>query len=233
MFFFLGLASMPLADAVAIFFVSPLLIAVASVIFLGETVGPRRWAAIGMGFVGVVIVVRPGTSAFQVAALFPVLAAVAYASLHTLTRKMGATEGAAVLIFYIQITMLCASAAFGLSLGHGGFAGSNMPALEFLLRGWVWPERFDLMLMIATGVCTAFGGFGIGQAYRASEAAFVAPFEYIALPIAIVTGWVIFSEWPDTTAFAGISLILGSGLVLIWRETVVRRGAVSRPPAHR
>ncbi len=233
MFFFLGLASMPLAETVAIFFVGPVLIAVASVVFLGETVGLRRWLAIAAGMVGVLIVLRPGAEAFQPAALLPLIAAFAYAGLHTLTRKMGVTEGGASLIFYIQITMIFGSAAFGLLLGHGNFAGSGGPSLEFLLRAWVWPAPFDLALIAITGGSIALGGYAIGQAYRISEAALVAPFEYAALPIAIVTGWVVFSEWPDTSTFAGIGLILTSGLVLIWREAVARKAVSSRPPAHR
>ena len=232
MFFFLGLASMPLAETVAIFFVGPVLIAVASVVFLGETVGLRRWLAIAAGMVGVLIVLRPGADAFQPAALLPLIAAVAYAGLHTLTRKIGVTEGGASLIFYIQVTMIFGSATFGLVLGHGSYAGSGGASAEFLLRAWVWPMPADLALIAVTGGSTALGGYAIGQAYRISEAALVAPFEYAALPIAIVTGWVVFSEWPDLSTFAGIGLILLSGLVLIWRETLARKATASRPPAH-
>ena len=89
MTFFLGLAAMPLADAVAIFFISPLIITVFSVVFLGEYVGPRRWAAVIVGLIGVVIMMRPGTASFQYASLLPVVAATAYAGLHMLTRLIG------------------------------------------------------------------------------------------------------------------------------------------------
>ncbi|MEM9969956.1 MAG: DMT family transporter, partial [Pseudomonadota bacterium] len=93
-FFFLGLAALPLADATAIFFISPLLISVFSVLFLGESVGPTRWAAIFVGLVGVCIILRPGTAAFQIAALLPLASAFGYAMLHILTRKIGDTESA-------------------------------------------------------------------------------------------------------------------------------------------
>jgi drug/metabolite transporter (DMT)-like permease len=92
MTFFLALAAMPLADAVAIFFVSPLVITLFSVIFLKETVGPHRWLAVGMGLIGVVVMMRPASSSFQAVALLPLISAVAYASLHVLTRKIGDTE---------------------------------------------------------------------------------------------------------------------------------------------
>ena len=92
MTFFLALTAMPLADAVAIFFVSPLVITLFSVIFLKETVGPHRWLAVGMGLIGVVVMMRPASSSFQAVALLPLISAVAYASLHVLTRKIGDTE---------------------------------------------------------------------------------------------------------------------------------------------
>ncbi len=232
-FFFLGLAALPLAEAVAIFFVSPLLISVASVVFLGETVGPRRWAAIGVGMIGVLVVLRPGTEAFQPASLLPLAAALFYAGLHTLTRKMGGTEGGASLIFYVQATFIATSALIGLALGHGAFAGTDDPSLEFLLRGWVVPTWRDLAIMGFVGVLSAFGGYAIGQAYRLSEAALVAPFEYAAMPLSVLWGWVVFGELPDAVSLAGISLILAAGLALVWREAVVRRARVSRPPAPR
>ncbi len=223
--FFLALAALPLADAVAIFFISPLLITVFSVIFLREYVGSRRWAAILLGLVGVLIVVRPGTSAFQIASVLPMAAAVGYALLHILTRRIGATENATAMVFYIQTTFLIVSATAGLALGHGGFDTFDHPSAVFLFRAWVWPAGSDFALMVFSGIVTSIGGYMIGQAYRQSEAALVAPFEYIALPLSVVFGIVLFAEIPDGVAFAGIALILVSGLVLIWREALARRQA--------
>jgi len=137
--FFLGLASLPLAEGVAIFFVSPLIITVFSVIFLRETVGPWRWAAIAVGLVGVVVVLRPGTDAFRLAALLPMVAAVGYAALHMLTRYIGRTESAAAMSFYIQLTFIMVSAGFGLAFGDGKFAGSSDPSIAFMFRAWSWP----------------------------------------------------------------------------------------------
>ncbi len=221
--FFMALAALPLAEAVAIFFVSPLLISVFSVIFLGEYVGPRRWAAIAVGLLGVFIVLRPGTEAFQTAALLPLAAAAGYAALHILTRRLGGTDGAVSMAMYIQLTFLATSGLFGLAFADGAFAGSGHPSLAFLLRGWVWPGPTDALFMATVGVTSALGGYMISQAYRLSEAAFVAPFEYIAMPLAVLSGYFVFGELPDWIAVAGILLILGAGLVLIWREAVARR----------
>jgi drug/metabolite transporter (DMT)-like permease len=233
MAFFLGLAALPLAEGVAIFFISPLVITVFSVIFLKEQVGPRRWAAIALGLVGVVIVLRPGTAAFQLASLLPLMAAFGYAALHMLTRYIGRTETAAAMSFYIQMTFIMVSAGLGLLMGDGKFAGTTDPSLSFLFRAWVLPPVGDYWVLVLLGVASAFGGFFISQAYRVSEAALVAPFEYIAMPMAIVWGILVFDEWPDGVALAGIALILGSGLYMIWREARLAEVDVPDTPRYR
>lgn len=218
MSFFLGLAALPLAEGVAIFFVSPLIITVFSVIFLRETVGPFRWAAVAVGMIGVLVVLRPGTEAFQPASLLPIAAAFGYASLHMLTRHIGKTESSAALSFYIQLTFIAVTAIFGLVAGDGRFNPGTDPSLEFLLRAWTMPALEDAFIFVAVGVTSAMGGFLISFAYRTSEAALVAPFEYVALPLSIVWGILVFGDWPDAITYAGIALILVSGLVIIWRE---------------
>lgn len=228
--FFLALAAMPLAEAVAIFFVSPFLIALFSILFLGETVGPRRWAAIAVGLIGVLIVLRPGTEAFQVAALLPIGAAAGYGMLHIYTRRIGDTESAVTLTFFTQLVMMAVAGLAGLTFGYGQFDVFEHPSLAFLFRAWVWPEPFDALLIVTLGTTIAFAGFAISEAYRRSEPAFIAPFEYIALPLSVLWGIAVFDEWPDRWALTGIALILISGMVLIWREAVARRsGDIDRP----
>jgi drug/metabolite transporter (DMT)-like permease len=223
MAFFLALAAMPLADATAIFFISPTVIAVFSVIFLSETVGPRRWAAIGVGFLGVLIMIRPGTEAFTPVALLPLAAATCYAALHMLTRRLGVTDSAATMAVYMQAAFLIFSTLVGLSVGDGRFDTGSHPSQSFLLRAWVWPDAGDAFLFFLTGLGSAVGGFLISQAYRICEAALIAPLEYAAMPMAIFWGFVVFAEWPDRLAWSGIFLIVGSGVYMIWRETRARR----------
>lgn len=231
MTFFLGLATLPLAEGVAIFFVAPLLIAVSSVLFLGEHVGPRRWAAIAAGLAGVLVVLRPGTELFQPAALWPVAAAFGYAGLHMLTRYIGRTESAATMAFYIQLCFLLVSGAIGLVAGDGRWAGSGDASLEFLLREWTLPAARDWAVLAAVGVASAFGGFFISQAYRAAPAAVVAPFEYLAIPLSVLWGIAVFDEFPDPVALLGIALITGSGLFMVWREA--RAGRAADGPRYR
>ena len=229
MTFFLGLAAMPLADAVAIFFVTPIMITLASVLVLGETVGPRRWAAIAVGFIGVLVMMRPGTEAFQFASLLPLAAAVFYASIHILTRKLGMAESAVTMVFYIQIMFIVVCVAMGLVVGDGRFGNQSDPSLEFLLRAWIWPDPADFPLFLLIGAGIGFGGFLISQAYRVTEASFVAPFEYLALPISVVWGIVFFAEHPQTLDYVGMALILGAGLFMIWRDAQAKRAMLQRP----
>ncbi len=218
MMFFLGLAAMPLAEAVALFFVSPFLISIFSVVFLGEYVGPRRWAAIFVGMLGVLVVLRPGTDAFQAASLFPIAAAFGYAGLHIMTRALRGTENAVSMVFYIQLVFLLLCITLGLTIGDGKFAGTGNPSLEFLFRAWTWPAQTDFLLFLLLGAFASIGGYFISQAYRLGEAAMVAPFEYLALPLSILWGVLVFGEWPDLIAWLGIGLIAGAGLYTVWRE---------------
>ncbi|VAV97267.1 Integral membrane protein [hydrothermal vent metagenome] len=230
-FLFLGLASLPIADAVAVFFVSPLIITVFSVIILHEKVGPRRWMAIALGFIGVLVIIKPGTTAFQLASLFPIAAAFLYAVIHILARKAGNTESAATMTAYMILTFLIVSSVIGLVMGDGRFAGQQAGpgggTFDFLLRAWGPVERADYPVLLMLGLSGVSGGWFVSQAYRLSEAAFAAPFEYIAMPMAVIWGITVFDTWPDTLAWFGIALIIGSGLYLLWREQVKGRAAAA------
>ena len=223
MAFFTGLATLPLGQATAIFFVAPLLITSLSVLVLGEVVGRRRWIAVSVGLVGVVVMLRPGAAAFQWAALLPLAAAMFYALLQIMTRKLGVAEKASAMAFYIQVMFLVVSGAIGLSVGRGGFAGGGSANLEFLLRAWVVPAPADGLIMVATGGLAAIGAYLISQAYRISQAGLIAPFEYIALPLSILWGVVFFCDWPDALGWVGTALIAGAGLYVFYRETIAGR----------
>ena len=184
--FFAGIAAMPLADASAIFFVAPLFITGLSVLILGEVVGPRRWLAVVVGLVGVVIVVRPTGAGFTIVALLPALAALAYAGLQTMTRYTGMSERASTMSFYIQLTFLAVTGVLALTLGDGRYAGSENEAVEFFLRPWLMPPLRDMAIMLALGAISACAGYLISQAYRIAEAAFAAPFKYISIPMTII-----------------------------------------------
>lgn len=220
--FFMALAAMPIAEASAIFFVAPLMITVLSALVLKELVGIRRWLGVGVGLVGVLVMLRPGGEVIRLVALLPVLAAAAYASVQIITRKLGVTDRASTMAFYVQLTFVFMSLAMGLIAGHGRFAPADNPSLEFLLRAWRWPDRTDALLFTGIGLLSAIGAYLMSQAYRVSAAALVAPFEYIALPLAVMWGFILWDEWPDGPAMAGIALILAGGLYVLHRELLAR-----------
>ncbi len=218
--YFLGLAALPLADAVAMVFVAPVFITLLSIVMLGEKVGPHRWAAVAAGLTGTFIMMRPGQEGIQPAVLLVLFSAVCYALGQMLARGMRETEGAISLSFYIQAGFLVTSAAMGLWAGDGRLAGSADPSLTFLLREWVWPPVADWPAFLATGVAVAVASLMVSQAYRTMEAAVVAPFEYAAVPMAILWGVVVFGTFPDTQGLMGMALIVGAGLYTLWRETI-------------
>lgn len=220
--FYAALSVMPIADATAIFFVSPLVIALLSVVFLSERVGPHRWGAIIAGLIGAVVMIRPGTDAFTPVALLPLMAAICYASMQVTTRRMGLAESALAMTFYTQLAFLTFSIGMGISVGDGRYDPGEGP-MSFLLRAWIWPQPQDWPFLALAGLGSALGGLAISQAYRLCEAALVAPMEYSAMPMAIVSGLLIFGEWPDGVAWIGIALILAAGLYLVYRETRASR----------
>jgi drug/metabolite transporter (DMT)-like permease len=230
MSYFLALAAMPLGEAAAVFFVAPLMITALSVPLLGERVGPRRWTAVLAGLAGVALVLRPGSGAMEPAALLPLLAASCYALVQITTRRLGVTDRASAMAFYVQLSFVLASGAIGLLLGDGGYAGGGHPSLEFLLRAWVRPGLGDGLLIVACGFLVAIGAYLASQAYRVGEANLIAPYEYAALPLAVLLGYLFWNDYPDLPAVLGILLIVGGGLFVFHREAVRgREVAVERP----
>lgn len=224
LFYFLGLAALTLAFTSAVFFVAPLLITALSVPLLGERVGPRRWAAVAVGFAGVLVMLQPQGGGLGWAAILPLLSALAYALMHMMTRHLKATESAVSLTFYTQSCFVVVSLAMGAAFGGGQMAAQADPSLAFLFRGWVWPPAGDWPVLLATGIGSSVGGLLIAQAYRLGEAGLIAPFEYVAVPLAIFWGLAVFREWPENRQWLGIALICGAGLYIGWREAVAARG---------
>ncbi|MEW9919753.1 DMT family transporter [Marimonas sp. MJW-29] len=234
MTFFVALAALPLAEATALFFVAPLFITLLSIPLLGEKVGPMRLGAVAVGFVGVVIMQRPWASSetlevSRLVLLLPVVAAVTYALNQIVTRRLGLTAKASVLSVYIQAMFVVVSLGFFAVAGDGRFVGPDTStSLTFLLRAWVWPAPGDEWVFIALGLNSAVIGYCLSQAYRLGDAATVAPFEYVLLPMAVFWGVVIFGELPAWEVWLGIALILAAGLFVFLREQqkarAVRKG---------
>ncbi|MFT5504974.1 MAG: drug/metabolite transporter (DMT)-like permease [Gammaproteobacteria bacterium] len=228
MMFFLGLATMPLAETIALFFTAPLFICILSQPFLGERVGRLRWLVVFIGLIGVIIMLRPGFSVFSVISLLPIFAALAYAGTTIMTRKLGMRDSASALTFYIQIAFITLSLLVGLAIGDGSANQFDNPTMDFLLRAWVWPDWSQIKLLMACGLMVCIGGFLISQAYRLGEAAAVAPFEYASMPFALLVGYSFWGDWPDLVSFLGSALIISSGILIAIYENRRSRLVVNR-----
>lgn len=216
--YYLALAALPMATCIALYFATPLFITILSAVFLRERVGASRWAAVLAGFVGVLVIVRPGSSVFDPAALLPVAAGLTYAVSQILARKLGEDQSASVMTFYGNAIYLVAGLALALVFGNGAAPEGMHKSLAFLVRGWTTPSQMDLLLMAACGVIAAAGLTLLTQAYRTARASTVAPFEYMAILLSVAYGWYIWREWPDMMAWIGIAIVLGSGLYVMLTE---------------
>jgi drug/metabolite transporter (DMT)-like permease len=199
--FISGLRFLPIAEASATSFVSPLFVTALSIFFLSEKVGLRRWIATAVGLLGVMIVLRPGTSAFHPAAFFPVVSAFAWACTLILTRKMSGQERTAVTMTYSSIVgfaVLCALVPFV----------------------WVTPTWHDILFGTIVGLASTAGQWIVVLAFRYADASVLAPFSYIQLLWVTLLGFVIFGEVPDVWTVAGAAFIVASGLYTAHRERV-------------
>lgn len=213
--YYLAFPVMKLADIVALYFTVPIFVTALAGPFLGEKIGWRRWAATLVGFSGVVVMLRPGGSVFNLVALMPVIAAMAYGSAQLMARGLAARTPALVMSFYQNLIFLAAAGTMALFFGRG-VAHEAGGVADFLLRAWVSPSWRDLLLLAACGPISAIGMTLLSQAYRMAEANFVASFEYSGLIWATLWGFFVFGEVPDATMILGAALIIGAGLYMLY-----------------
>lgn len=206
--FITGLSYLPLADNSAINFIWPVLITVWSVVFLGEKVGIRRWAATAIGFIGMIMIVRPGTSAFQWAAIFPLLAALTWSVAAVLTRGVSDKDRAETTLVWSSLVMLLGSSVM----------------VPFV---WVTPSAVEWMLMIGLGIASVVGHSLLAYAYERATASSLAPYAYCQLVWATAWGFIIWGTVPDMWIIAGAALIVLAGVYTAHRERVRAREAAS------
>ena len=203
LFFISGLRFLPIAEASATGFVSPLFVTALSIVFLGESVGLRRWIATAVGLMGVVIILRPGSGAFHPAAFFPIVSALAWACTLIMTRMMSGREHALTTMTYSSITGACIVSAL----------------VPFV---WVTPSWHDILFGIFIGIASTAGQWIVVLAFRYADASVLAPFSYTQLLWVTVLGFVIFGELPDIWTITGAVFIVASGLYTAHRERVRR-----------
>ena len=198
--FFFGLSKMPLIDALTLGFTAPLIMTALSVPLLGEHVGWRRWLAVGAGFAGVLMILRPGTGTLSPAAISVLFAALCYACLAITARKLADTES-----------------TFGLSVYV--IAGPMIISGLMSVDGeWKAPDAIGWTLFLGAGVCSVVAWIGLVGGYRRAPPSVLAPFEYTALVAGAVAGYLIWDEVPDRWVIAGALVIISSGLYIVYRE---------------
>jgi drug/metabolite transporter (DMT)-like permease len=210
LFFISGLRFLPIAEASATGFVAPLFVTALSIVFLGETVGVRRWLATAVGLIGVLIILRPGTGAFHPAAFFPIVSALAWACTLIMTRMMSGRDHAITTMTYSSIVGVCILSAL----------------VPFV---WVAPSWHDILFGIFIGLASTAGQWIVVLAFRYADASVLAPFSYTQLLWVSILGFVIFGEVPDIWTVTGAVFIVGSGLYTAHRERVRRSQLLALP----
>lgn len=203
--FVFALRDLPLSTAYSIYFVAPLIIAALSVPLLGERVGPRRWVAIGIGLLGVVVVLRPGVDGFiSIPGLMVLVAATAYAMAAITVSLLTRTDTSQSMVVWFLVIM---------ALGAGALAWSD----------WVPMRLADAPLVAGMGLAGALGQIALTRAFQLGEASMIAPLEYTGL--VWVIGWdlLFWQQLPDAWTWGGAAIIVASGLYLLHRERVNRQ----------
>jgi len=214
----MGLAALSLADVAAIRNSGPLMITFLSVVWLGEKVGPRRWLALIIGFIGVLLIVQPGSGTFNLGSIFVLIATLFYALSVMVTRKLQTTDSSATMAYYSSLVYLVIAFILAPLAGLVGEIPDAHPSIAFLFRAWIMPTLLDWVIMSGLGLVWAGGMYYVARAYSLAQASVVAPFEYIPLLFNVIWGFVLWREVPTLTNLVGALLTLLSGMYILYRE---------------
>ncbi|MGN7838262.1 DMT family transporter [Stenotrophomonas sp. 22385] len=205
---FWAIGHLPMSQAISLSYSTPLFVTIAAVLFLGETVRVRRWAAVVCGFIGVLIIVRPGAYTFSPGVLVAVLAAVLSSLVAIQIKQLTRVDGADTVVFYTYV--------FWVPL-------SLVPALF----GWVWPSGVAWAWLAATGVLGTLGQLLWTRALRLGEVSALTPISFMQLPLVSLLGWLLFDETLDRWTVIGAGIILAANAYIAHREAVLVRRAAS------
>lgn len=218
LFFFTAVKYMPLADAIAVFFVEPMILTMLSGVFLKEPIGWRRWSAVVVGFAGALIVIQPSFSLFGPVSLLPLATATLFSVYMLLNRRLSAQDK--------PLVMQCIAGLGGTAATGAGLLVGATFGIADLAPGM--PARLDeWALLLVLGTLATFGHMLVVEAFRHAEASVLAPFQYIEIISATIVGLLVFGDFPSPSKWLGIAVIVGSGLYTFWRES--RRHAGPHP----
>lgn len=206
--YFGALRLMPLADTLAIVFSAPLFIVVFSAVFLKEKVGRWRWSAVVLGFAGVLVMIRPGTSMLDWPVILALLSSVFYALWMLTTRTMAEDESSLGMLFYAAVFFVV--------------AGGVLAPFE-----WVTPSGDDLLVMCGLAIVAMAGLLMLIHSYRLAQASILASFDYTSMIWAVLLGWLVWEELPGPWVVGGTCLVVVAGLIIVQREARLPHHAVS------
>ena len=208
-FYFFGLKYLMLSENVAIVHSAPILATLLAVPFLGEKLGLHRITAVILGFIGVLIIVKPGSDLFKFESLFPLAAAFFMAVGYLATRFLMSTESSVSIIFYYSLALLITS-------------------LVFFPNDFVMPSLYNLIPLMSLGVMGSLGHYFIAQAAKSAEVVVITPFEYTSFIFLGVMGYFFYGEVPDSSVYIGMFLIILSGVYIVYREQKKKKNIVSQ-----
>ena len=204
-----SLIRLPLAETMALVFIAPLLLTASSPFLLGETVGWQRWAAVIVGFLGVLVMIQPGADGFDNWVVFALLAALGSASRDILTRRLGTRDSAVTVIFYTSVVAVLAGA-------------STLPF------GTHWPDLEHWGLFILGGILVTFAHLLVVMALQLAAGAVVSPLKYLSLVWSALIGFLVWGDVPGPMKLAGAALVVAAGLFIFYRETKLRTSVPRR-----
>ena len=229
-FFYISLTILPLVTATALFFVTPFLITIFAKFFLKEKIGPRRWSAVIIGFIGVYIILSPDFSNFDFMSLTPILCAFCYSLSMIIIKLTSEKDSVYTQTFTFYFGAIICSIIIYFITGEGQYNTIDHPATQYIFREWFSNLETSLLLMIVTGFTASVAFIFTFSAYRIASPAVVSPFEYSILVWSSLSGWYFFNEIPDLKTIMGMFLIVGGGIYIFIREKAQDQPIVTEKP---
>ena len=228
--FYISLSFMTLAMANALFFSSPFFMSIFAKIFLIEDIGIRRWSAIVVGFIGVIIVLDPNFNDFNYLKLAPVLCAFCYASSMTITKITSEKDNVYTQMIHLYIMALTLSLVIFIFAGKGQFNNFDNPTLQFILREWFSNPYYVWPFIVIMGTVAAVSFYCVFSAYSIASPSVVSLFEYSLIIWAMIAGYILFDTIPTLNTFVGSGIIIAAGTYIYFREKVKNQMIVTDTP---
>ena len=209
---FYGLRELPLADVISLTFGGPIFVTIASIFFLSEKVGVKRWSAVFLGFIGMLLIIQPAFLDLNYYYISPIIFCIFFACVAISVRSLSKTEANYTIAFYF--TSLCT--IIGLS--------------SIFFVDWIMPSKIDFLIFIILGLCGSAGNLLLTNSYRLAEASLVTPIKYLSLIFAIIFGFFIWSEIPKILTLFGAALVVLSSLIIFVRESKLKKQIITPRP---